>query len=690
VVLKAQIGDKVTRDFSQWSEAFGEEFCARLAAAYEDEYQHARPQSERSYWFRGKRFLDFFADSDQAEVQALRGYYREQWVHDPCPPKSIRIRYSSLLASYRQHVKNNIQNGKSRINLVSGCNAILKLCADAGLLPHNLKVTGWKSIDRIGQGSTFLDVTMVDDSDLKTFISQADEIIGEEFSQDNDSQSELRKLLANILIEAQTLEEEPDIVASSILVLSKRIKLIKTACAKILVDHIEARQIVKLWIADSDIRRRAFLLKEVMDSEEGAIYKRDGYLIALGDDPKSVLVCFCHLFFSHRFPLESNPYYDLLAKRLRAYHIEISEIRYLLGYDAKVLAAGLAFICFEVAGNPESLIELDIDALERTAAGYLLKWVKYRKGVKAHESQIVSYRDPDSELNQDTLSVVDVFMHLKAITEPLRDDVDESSRSKLLIAHHKNHNKASEYYRPDRIGLAALNRHFKVICEEASGSKWVSTLKAIRGSELLLEGLVSRDAMAVASKGRHTSHQMPAKYTYHIPEMLRRESNIREFLAWFETLLTLDIEGFADKVGIDPKEYAKRAQEIANNQFGGIHCADPRAGVQPGTEEGEVCHRVDKCPTCEMRRGIFVISESNLVSLLHWHTVLEDAKRKLAEEEYGRWALWHVFTSLMLAKIEKLPQHSMLLERSQELQKRQSNPYVELIPALNVTEMVEV
>ena len=86
---------------------------------------------------------------------------------------------------------------------------------------------------------------------------------------------------------------------------------------------------------------------------------------------------------------------------------------------------------------------------------------------------------------------------------------------------------------------------FKSLCREVSGERWSSTLKALRGSVLLLTGLVTRDAMQVMQVGRHSDLTMAAKYTHHLPEILRREKKVREFLDWFETVLTVNIDQFA-------------------------------------------------------------------------------------------------------------------------------------------------
>ena len=91
---------------------------------------------------------------------------------------------------------------------------------------------------------------------------------------------------------------------------------------------------------------------------------------------------------------------------------------------------------------------------------------------------------------------------------------------------------------------------FKTLSQEASKGAWSTSPKAIRGSELLLHGLLVRDQHALMAKGQWTSLAMPKEVHQSHPEMLAREENIRDFLEWFQALLTVNVEDFAKQVGI--------------------------------------------------------------------------------------------------------------------------------------------
>ena len=45
-----------------------------------------------------------------------------------------------------------------------------------------------------------------------------------------------------------------------------------------------------------------------------------------------------------------------------------------------------------------------------------------------------------------------------------------------------------------------------------------------------------------------------------------------------------------------------REKDLINEQFGSIHYLIRDRGVQPGTGKGQVCNKVNNCPTCDADR----------------------------------------------------------------------------------------
>ncbi|WP_282039667.1 hypothetical protein [Halomonas alimentaria] len=671
------------RDFLVFVEHLGLPYCAAMAHAYENAASEVVEASEVTYWHSLSLFLRFLCESEGAIP--LKNFLQTSFIPGVTqPPTSILAHWHLLLAEYRWHLSKNHNNAITRTNYASGANWALRVFANAGLLPQGLRIPTWKIKHKVGQGSTFLDVNFTGSVDLNSLLENYQDILA---AYGDGEKEEVIKLLSNLSIDRE-LGEKIDIVDAAAITLADRIEKVRGRCASIIVEHIDSLAEAERWIADSEFVSRAKFLRQVFEDKSLNSHDRARrYKEILSHNSLAVFVVYCAIYNNKIFPTErfSDDYYDVFSGRIGVSGVSRKAIRHHLGSDNRVLAACYAFICFEVAGNPDSIADLRVDSLRKEENTYVISWTKLRKGRNNIEEEFVQARSSATPLTPRTLTVVDVFEHVVRMSSPLREIASDEDRDKLFINNYRNNiNNIGNL--SQRLHLNTLNKHFGEICIEVSGGEWASVPKAIRGSVLLLEAMVSRDAVAVSKKGRHTGLAMATKYTRHIPDILRRDKNIRDFINWFETLITIDIVEFAKKVGIDEEDYARRKNNIINHQIGGLHCSDPFSGVQEETVRGEVCHRIDRCMSCEKRRSIFVMSESNIVSLLHWKAVLDRAKNSLQEEEYKKWFTWHLYTILLAERLEEDPSHARLLSNAKKKMDQEENPYLALIPVFETFE----
>lgn len=671
------------RDFLVFVEHLGLPYCAAMAHAYENAASEVVEASEVTYWHSLSLFLRFLCESEGAIP--LKNFLQTSFIPGVTqPPTSILAHWHLLLAEYRWHLSKNHDNTITRSNYASGANWALRVFANAGLLPQGLRIPIWKIKRKVGQGSTFLDVNFTGSVDLNGLLENYQDILA---AYGDGEKKEIINLLSNLSIDRE-LGEGIDIVDAATITLADRIEKVKGRCASIIVEHIDSLDEAERWIADSEFVSRAKFLRQVF--EDRILNARDRarrYKEILSPNSLAVFVVYCAIYNNKIFPSEkiSDDYYDIFSGRVGISGVSRKAIRHHLGSDNRVLAACYAFICFEVAGNPDSIADLRVDSLRKEKHAYVISWTKLRKGRNNIEEEFVQARSSGTPLTPKTLTVVDVFEHVVRMSKPIREIASDEDRDKLFINNYRN-NVNNILNLSQRLHLDTLNRHFGKICLEVSRGEWTSVPKAIRGSVLLLEAMVSRDAVAVSKKGRHTGLAMATKYTRHIPDILRRDKSIRDFINWFETLITIDIVEFAKKVGIDEDDYARRKSDIINHQIGGLHCSDPFSGVQEETVRGEPCHRIDRCMSCEKRRSIFVMSESNIVSLLHWKAVLDRAKNSLQEEEYKKWFTWHLYTILLAERLEEDPSHTRLLSNAKKKMDQEENPYLALIPVVETFE----
>lgn len=682
----------IERDFGKYAESLGHCFCNDLVSAYEIFWPDNR-STEVTYFCQIIKFLDFLAEDGSQEE--LRNFLKTGEVSDPSE-SYIVVLFHNLMSSYRSNLDRLEIDNRTKNNYSFGVRAFVRHLANRGIVPHGLDIKGFKF--EHGIGTTLLDVTIHKEVDIQALISQHQDTL---ISEGLDDLEGMESLLSNIFNEASacaSLEASFDIVEVSTRVLDRRLSELKSASADLVVRHFKLLQDARRWASNQEYQRKAKDLRDMFDQSAGcAIGGRAAkvmgaeYALIMNGCALEVIVTYCYIYHGGIYPFGKDKFYALLANRIQNSGISISDVRNALGYSREARVAAFVWLSIKYAINPDALLNLAKNCLIPIGndGQYQLVWNKLRKGAENQESVVVSSRIDGVELTCDTLTAVDVVEYLRACTEHIRDFAREEDRNNLFIGFYKNYTKGAGDERvhvPSKLALNTINVSFKSLCREVSGGRWSSTLKALRGSVLLLTGLVTRDVMQVMQVGRHSDLTMAAKYTHHLPEILRREKKVREFLDWFETVLTVNIDQFAEKVGIDPEAYDIRKQRILNQQFGGIHCSDPMAGVQPGTIEGEACHRIDKCVSCSNRRSLFLATKENIANVIHWREVLAKAEDSIGEEGFLRWRLWKLFACSILDRLYSAREQRRLLTQAEEYCNNHRNPYIDIIPLLVIEE----
>jgi hypothetical protein len=680
------------RDFGKYTESLGHYFCNALVSAYEI-FWPDNSSTEVTYFYSIIKFLDFLAEDGSQEE--LRNFLKTGEISD-LGESYIVVLFHNLMSGFRSNLdKLEIEN-RTKNTYAAGVRAFVRHLANRGVVPHGLYIKGFK-FER-GIGSTLLDVTIHKEVDIQALISQHQDTL---ISEGLDDLEGMESLLSNLFNEAGAcapLEDSFDIIEASARVLDSRLEVLKSASADLVVQHYKLLQDAEQWVKCQEYQRKAKGLRDMFDQPgigviggQAAKVRGEEYAIIMDGCALQVIVTYCHIYHGGIYPSDEDASYSFLSSRIQKSSITISDVRSALGYSREARVAAFVWLSIKYAINPDALLNLTTNCLISTGndGQYQLVWNKLRKGTENQESVVVNSRMDGVTLTCDTLTAVDVVEYLKVCTEHIRAFTRDEDRNSLFIGFYKNYTKGTggeRVYVPSKLALNTINNSFKSLCREVSGERWSSTLKALRGSVLLLTGLVTRDAMQVMLVGRHSDLTMAAKYTHHLPEILRREKKVREFLDWFETVLTVNIDQFAEKVGIDPEAYDIRKQRILNQQFGGIHCSDPMAGVQPGTIEGEVCHRIDKCVSCSNRRSLFLATKENIANVIHWREVLAKAEESLGEVEFSRWSLWKLFVSSILDRLYSAREQRRLLTQAEEYCNSHQNPYIDVIPVFVIEE----
>jgi hypothetical protein len=172
------------------------------------------------------------------------------------------------------------------------------------------------------------------------------------------------------------------------------------------------------------------------------------------------------------------------------------------------------------------------------------------------------------------------------------------------------------------------------------------------------------DARLVALLSNHGSARTTnAHYLNrrHIRRML--DEKIREFQKYFEAAVAGDQPQRAEQLGLSSQEFSRRRKHAVDTGLGFL-CADPEAGVQPGTK-GSTCSKLECCPDCPLMR--FVPREESLEALALFRRSLEAAQDEFIARNVGRWVrVWLPALALCLAIYEILMSGSKkrMLERA--------------------------
>ncbi|MGO2514193.1 hypothetical protein [Marinomonas polaris] len=693
--MEVKVNSTTIRSFSIYSNTLPNDFLLDVTKAWRLLNETFRAElTEITYFQHISRWLRFLADRPNHEIWS----YIEKGS-DSGSLQEEYLAWQNLITEYRNDIFDSFPTADqltTRNNKLIGVRKLLEYLAYTKTIPHGLVLRGWKDKPRLGQSSTFLSndfYRLINRSknDLQKLVFSFDD---NDVSLDEDVISLIKNALENT-------EEDFDFNPVSLVIssLQGRKNQLKNQAANDYIAYIESTNQAEKWAKDLEISACADKLHKVMLSNVDAHTKMNLYDEALGGCATSVLVNYLIRYNEGRLLLNKDSRYGLFwhPDRMSRYNYNRDHIRRYLGCSNYEMVCAFAFIMLETNANTTSIWGLEEgDLIELNDNFFQLNWTKQRQ--RGHESKYRIFPIRKESLTTQNLTVRDVFIHQLECRKKFLNAVIQKDQKYLFLQWYKNNVKISEserVYAPTRPSLASFNRYFKMLCEKASNGAWVTTPKAIRGSALLLTGLVTRDATAVMIEGQHTSLEMGKRYTYHYPEVWLQDKEIRLFLNWYQALFTVDIEGFAEKIGIDSilynenKEFAleqrqKEAQNAINQQFGGIHCIDPTAGAQPGTKAGRVCNKVDKCPTCKQRRGVFVTSINNLANVIQWHEILVQLKQTLSDNEFYKWRVWHVFTTLIVDTFSKDPTHARLMREAQEKAALTQNSYASLIPVAEV------
>jgi len=180
-------------------------------------------------------------------------------------------------------------------------------------------------------------------------------------------------------------------------------------------------------------------------------------------------------------------------------------------------------------------------------------------------------------------------------------------------------------------------------------------------------------AQAIAD---HSSPSTTDVYTGRTPTRIKYNLKIQEFQKRYQAIVIASIDGAAEKLGLSAEQFKQILSDAFRTGLG-VACLDPKAGVQPGSEKGQVCSEIENCHDCKMRWVVATVN--NIVDLILFNEHLKASElvvsTKIPERWENVWLPWLVFTDIALSKV-RIGETAAVYRQALDVAEVRRNTYV--------------
>jgi len=222
-----------------------------------------------------------------------------------------------------------------------------------------------------------------------------------------------------------------------------------------------------------------------------------------------------------------------------------------------------------------------------------------------------------------------------------------------------------------------LTSWFKDFCARHPELAELKLAPSMIRPSVLLDLALSKDGNLIAAqyKAHHSDVSTTDGYTRKWPMRLLYEEKMKRFMQEFQATAIAPIAGAAERLGISIAE-AEQLLDRAERNGLGVLCLKPRAGIQPGTKAGVVCHVIEKCLGCSAQ--IVVPEPEAIADMIIFNEELWKEQERFEAEQDQRWEelwlLWLAFTEVVLEEMSKGPQAAILGQAREIAACRRADP----------------
>jgi hypothetical protein len=304
-----------------------------------------------------------------------------------------------------------------------------------------------------------------------------------------------------------------------------------------------------------------------------------------------------------------NPHRKGVIHRFYRRHGGFYAVEHRLNPHPDAVVAALVMYLHDSGANTATARTLEIDCLEPSQ----LPGHERVTGFKARSKGKPIFTDLAVKNPEYQITTVMALRKLTEMTARYRRNAAVEDRKALFLVRPQSKVVALSDHR--------LTDWFKRFCERHDELRGVGYLLSMIRPSVLLDLALRKDGSLIAAqyKGQHASGSTTGRYVNKYPMLLLYEEKMKFFMNQFQATAIAPVLGAAQRLGIS-SDVAQELLEKAERNGLGVLCLLPRAGIQPGTSKGDLCHLPERCITCV---ASIVVPEPETISVTCPHQIID-------------------------------------------------------------------
>ncbi|PLX85388.1 MAG: hypothetical protein C0617_04790 [Desulfuromonas sp.] len=325
--------------------------------------------------------------------------------------------------------------------------------------------------------------------------------------------------------------------------------------------------------------------------------------------------------------------------------------------------AAMVILLVDTGGNVDSINDLPYPCLQDTddPNEKILSTWKPRAG-HALIQEIVQVNDRNRISSVRAIEMIEEMtsrlrrMAKHGPTGPFQSEAYGTHRDSGLDKVH-NHLFISRLYpsKPMRVfNKATRTKSFKKLLKRHSELEKIAMKMEFIRSTIILDATIKKEGRLLVGQtiANHKHQDTTSGYNRKYTQSIMAVQSIRKFQNLLEAILITDIKNGYKALGMSKEKWEEALSEAHRTGLG-VMCLNPKAGVQPGTQEGTQCDKLESCHSC---KSMFIpATVENIKDMILFSQYLQEHSDDLAATSPADWEnIWLPYMTLHDTALAKL------------------------------------